>query len=102
MAPFSANRHRDFSAGDVKKEWELGDWRSVPPLSLDDLFDDPAITPVRRQVDWQSRPARFLIKARQSFIPAHLLHWLVFALDTLAIELSENIPKKPRLFWAMM
>ena len=43
MAPFSANRHRDFSAGDVKKEWELGDWRSVPPLSLDDLFDDPAI-----------------------------------------------------------
>ena len=43
MAPFSANPDSDFSAGYGNKELELGDWRSAPPLPMDEFFDNPAV-----------------------------------------------------------
>ena len=43
MTPLSSNPDRDFSVGYGKNEFDLGDWRSEFPLSLDELFEDPAI-----------------------------------------------------------
>ena len=40
MAPLSANPDQDFSAGYEKTDPDLDDWRAVPPLPLDDLFND--------------------------------------------------------------
>ena len=43
MAPLSSNPDCDFSAGYGNTETEFGDWRSDPPLPLEQLFDDPTI-----------------------------------------------------------
>ena len=43
MTPLSSNPDLDFSAGYGKKEFDLGDWQSEFPLSLNELFADPAI-----------------------------------------------------------
>ena len=47
MVPLSSNPDCDFSAGYGNKELDLRDWRSQPPLPLEELFNDPA---TRRRV----------------------------------------------------
>ena len=43
MAPLSTNPDCNFSAGFGNKEIDLGDWRSQPPVALEELFNNPEI-----------------------------------------------------------
>jgi hypothetical protein len=41
--PWLSNPDCDFSAGYGQKKLNLGDWRSEPPLPLEELFNEPTI-----------------------------------------------------------
>ena len=59
MTPLSSNPDLDFSAGYGKKEFDLGDWQSEFPLSLN-APRRSRNTCARRGVDWQSGPAGYV------------------------------------------
>lgn len=60
----SSNPDQDIRAGYEKIEPELEDWRDKPPLSLDDLFSNPAVQErvgrlIARAMRHQSSPGAF-------------------------------------------